>query len=140
MGSAFKPPHYPQLMPYLTVKDADKSMQFYCEAFGFTEHQPPMLDNGKIVHASIRLDDCVVMLGAQGAFGSTKTTPITSGAQSPVGFYVYVANVDDFFQNAVANGAKEINAPEEMFWGDKTCCLKDINGYEWTFATFLKKD
>lgn len=140
MSKISKPNHYPQLMPYLTVKDADNAMQFYTKAFGFVEHEPPMREEGKIVHAALRRDDCVIMISPEGAFDSKKISPKSGKFLPPIGLYIYINNVDEFFEQAVNAGAEGISNPTDMFWGDRMCILKDLDGYEWTFATFKQTD
>lgn len=47
---------------------------------------------------------------------------------SPVGFYVYVENVDQAWKRAVGAGAKEVSPLADMFWGDRTGRLQDPSG------------
>ncbi len=135
MTHPFKPKGMPSLIPYLIVLNAHESVAFYQQAFQFTYMNEPEQQNNKIVHAEMRLGDAIVMMAPEGAWGSLKKAPKTSGAAPSINLYVYVTDVDAHFKHAKGHGAEVISAPEDMFWGDRCCILRDIDGYEWTFAT-----
>lgn len=131
----FKPTHMPSLTPYITVSDAKQALDFYTKAFQFELSEEPTVQKEIIVHAELHLGDARIMISPEGAWGSTKRTPNHSDIQSPVNMYIYVADVDKHFEHAKANGADVVLAPENMFWGDRMCILRDKDGYEWSFAT-----
>lgn len=137
MTIPYKLPGIPTLFPYLTVVDAEKSIAFYRQAFQFELKDAPSKQENKIVHAELYFADTVIMLTPEGTWGSTKKAPITTGIEPSIYLYVYVANVDDYFNHATKNGATVIMPPENMFWGDRFCQLRDIDGYEWSFATHI---
>lgn len=133
-----KPDHMPWLSPYLMSTDVDKAIDFYQKAFHFepTEEIVPGED-GTTWHAAMRYRDQVIMLGKTGAHSNIPSPAAKGGSESPVGLYMYVDDVNKFFQNAKANGAKVIDEPNDAFWGDRVCRLKDPDGYIWSFATYL---
>jgi PhnB protein len=57
---------------------------------------------------------------------------------TPVGFYVYVDNVDEAWRRAVGAGAKEVSPLTDMFWGDRTGCLQDPFGHKWNLAQHVE--
>ena len=131
-----KPSEMPWLTPYLTVRDAERSLDFYQRAFGFEPGMEPMRDSeGKIVHAEMRYRGAVIMMAPENAWGGTCKSPSTSGSETPIGLYLYCDNVDGFYSRAVEQGAESIDEPTEMFWGDRMCTLRDPDGYVWSFAT-----
>lgn len=126
----------PWLLPYLTVSDAGNSLSFYQQAFGFTPDEMIIKDEqGVIQHASLSYQGNTIMLGPEGAYGSTKKTPKNSGEQNPLSLYIYVDDIDAFYRHAITQGASSVSEPETMFWGDRTAVLKDPDGFDWTFAT-----
>lgn len=133
---SWKPEQTSLLTPYIMVRDADASLAFYQKAFGF-EGTVMMRDpDGKGVHAEVRRDgDLIAMFATEGSFGSPQQSPVTSGQMSPIGLYVYCEDVDALAARAAAEGAELVGAIETQFWGDRTACLRDPNGYNWTFAT-----
>jgi len=121
--------------PYLAVKDAEKSIAWYQQAFGFEQKSAMPGPDGKIVHAELVWQGHSVMLGPEGTCGGKTLSPATSGTLSPISLYVYVPDVDAFAQRAKAAGAKVETEPQTMFWGDRICGLTDPDGYSWCFAT-----
>ncbi len=138
MNAASKPESCQWLMPILTVKDVNASLDFYEKAFGFKPGLAMPDDNGTIAYADMQYKGTqVLMMMYEGAFGSTSRTPLNTAVESPVGLYVYCDNVDALYTQAVNAQAQVINAPEDMFWGDRTTCIKDPDGHTWTFATHI---
>jgi len=56
----------------------------------------------------------------------------------PTGFYVYVPNVDELYERAMAAGATSINAPRNEFYGDRLAGITDPSGNMWWFATHVE--
>lgn len=135
MNRPYKPSNTPGLIPYLIVQDIQESIAFYRRAFMFSLECEPMTMNNHVIHAEMRLFEAKIMLAPEGAWGTVKKAPVTLQIQAPVGLYVYVENVENFFRHAQSEGAEALNPPETMFWGDRMCRFKDLNGYDWSFAT-----
>lgn len=51
---------------------------------------------------------------------------------------VYVENVDGFFNQAVAAGAKVVRPIENKFYGDRSGGLEDPFGYQWFISTHIE--
>ena len=49
--------------------------------------------------------------------------------------YVYVNDVDEVLKKAVTAGAKVIEAPTNMHYGDRRCTVEDAWGNVWQIAT-----
>ncbi len=131
-----KPPHFAWLSPYLTVKDADKALDFYQRAFGFEKRFAMPGPDGKTAHAEMTYRDATIMFGPEGTHeGRECKAPVTQGVRSPVGLYVYCEDVDALYQRAVAAGAKSERTPADQFYGDRICGLADPDGHVWYFAT-----
>lgn len=47
---------------------------------------------------------------------------------TPSSLYLYVANVDSVYQQAVKAGGKTIMEPMDMFYGDRFGGVKDLSG------------
>ncbi len=122
----------------LTVQDAEKSISFYKNAFGFKICGDEILKNseGKPVHVAMLFEGRpVVMFSPENAEMSDMKSPATTKNPMPVIFYLYCADIDAFTENARANGATVLREPADMFWGDRVADFKDPDGYLWTFAT-----
>jgi PhnB protein len=128
------PEGYHTLTPYFTVRDAERAIQFYKNAFGAQERGVMKGPDGKVVHAELKIGDSVVMLGDEfpdfGVF-----SPESSGGGTSMGLHIYVENVDQAFDRAVKAGAKVEMPVSDQFWGDRYGKLVDPFGHKWSIAT-----
>ena len=120
------------------MRDALQSLRFYQEAFGFQAGQIARDEAGQPEHCElVYRDHIVAMFSPEGAFGSTAKAPRTLGIEPPQTFYVYCDDPDAVFAQAVEAGAHVVVPPSDQFWGDRMCCVRDIDGYQWSFARWL---
>ena len=125
--------------PYIMVRDVEKSLDFYQKVFGFETIEMVKDDEGVACHGEMRYNDMIIMVGLEGKYTDEMKTPKTSGVTSPITLYVYVNEVDKFYQAAVENGAVSVGEPEDTFWGDRCCRLKDPDDYVWCFGSYISK-
>lgn len=57
---------------------------------------------------------------------------------SPVTLHLYVQNVDEVFERAVAAGAEVVMPVSNMFWGERYGAFKDPFGHHWSVSTRLE--
>jgi PhnB protein len=57
---------------------------------------------------------------------------------SPVTLSAYVDDVDATFTKALANGAKEVRAVQDQFYGDRSGQFEDPFGHRWSIATHVE--
>ncbi len=124
------------LTPHLVCADALKAIDFYKRAFGATDGGVLLTPDGKLMHGMIRIGDSALMLmeenEAWGARGPGKL------GGTPVTIHLYVKDVDAVFARAVAEGAKAMMQPMDMFWGDRYGVLTDPFGHSWSVATHVR--
>lgn len=126
---------WPALSPYMTVRDAGASLEFYAKAFGFKVEGMVMKDaQGVVQHAGMSLGEAKIMFAPQ-RMSSDMRTPAASGATDSLSLYVYVKSVDALAKRAQSAGAQLLQAPADQFWGDRIAIFRDPDGYHWTFAT-----
>jgi len=131
------PEGYQTVTPVLTVRDAARVIDFYKEAFGAQERfRMPTPDGRWVAHAELKIGDSVFMPSDEMP-GQECGSPLTLGG-TPVGFYVYVEDVDAAFDRAMAAGATVKRPVQDTFWGDRTGELTDPSGYVWTLATHVE--
>jgi len=130
------PEGYRSVTPYLAVDDGARAIDFYKSVFGATEVMRMNGPDGKVGHAEMKIGDSLIMLGS---------APPDSGLRSPqslnastVSIFVYLEDVDSTFHKAVSAGAKEVQKPENMFWGDRYGRLTDPFGHSWSLATHIE--
>jgi uncharacterized glyoxalase superfamily protein PhnB len=130
------PEGYHTLTPFLTVRNAERAIEFNKQAFGAQERGVAKGPDGKVMHAEVKIGDSVIMLSDEfPEFGSL--SPQSVGG-SPMGLHIYIENVDAAFDRAVKAGAQVEMPVADQFWGDRYGKLKDPFGHKWSIATHVK--
>lgn len=130
------PEGYHTLTPFLTVRDAERAIEFYKNAFGAESRGVMKGPDGKVMHAELKIGDSILMMSDEFPdFGSV--SPQALGG-SPMGLHIYVPDVDASFERAVKAGAQVEMPVMEQFWGDRYGRLKDPFGHKWSIATHTK--
>jgi PhnB protein len=120
------PEGFHTVTPYLTVRGASEVIDFLQRAFNAeVSHEPIKRPDGKVMHAQVKIGDSSVMLGEESE--QAKATPST--------LYLYVADVDKAYQQAMNAGAQSVMEPVDMFYGDRCSGVKDSSGNSWMIAT-----
>ena len=130
------PDDYPQVIPYLTVHDANAAIDFYTTVFGGKERMRMDGTEGKIAHAEVEIGRGVVMLSDEFPDMGGKT-PKTIGG-TPVTVMVYVSDVDAAFQRAIDAGATEVRPVANQFYGDRSGQFEDPYGHVWYVASHVE--
>lgn len=122
------PKGFSSLTPYLSVKNADKAIEFYKKAFGAKELGRIMMPDNTIGHAEIEIGNSRIMLAEESEQWGNRS-PKTIGG-SPVTLCLYVKDVDTVFARALREGAKVKGNMEvkDQFHGDRTGSLTDPFG------------
>ena len=137
MTKQYKPDNMPDIIPYLVVRDAQKSLDFYRDAFGFEVISIMQDDNKNLQHVEMRRGNIVIMFCPEGVMGMTTKSPFSNGIEESISLYCYCEDVDALYAKAVECGAKATMPPGDRFWGDKMCMIMDLDSYKWSFATYL---
>jgi PhnB protein len=137
MASAKKIPEgYQSVVPYLSVDDAKKAIEFYKRAFGATERGIMPGPNDTIAHAELQIGDSVIMLSDPFPQASAKSPKELKGTTT--GLFMYVEDTDEAIQNAVDAGATITAPAEDQFWGDRFGVIQDPFGHQWQIATHIE--
>ena len=128
MPERTRPEGYNSVSPYLVVDGADATIAFLERVFGATALRRVPGEDGKVLHAEVRIDDTVVML-------ADADPPSWSALPSNV--HVYVADVDDVHARAVEAGAESVQAPVQKDDDDRRGGVRDAGGTTWWIATTL---
>lgn len=129
------PDGYQTATPYLIVNNAAQAIEFYKKALGAVE-VVRLENNGKIMHAEIRIGTSVLML-ADECPEMHALSPKTIGG-SPISIMLYVDAVDDVVGRAVAQGATLTRPVADMFYGDRSGGIEDPFGHKWFIATHIE--
>jgi uncharacterized glyoxalase superfamily protein PhnB len=120
------PDGYHAVTPYLTVRGADKVIDFLKQAFGAKlPYDAIKRPDGSIMHAHVLIGDSRVMIAEESEMA--KATPSS--------LYLYITDVDTVYKQAVKAGGKSIMEPSDMFYGDRSGGVKDSSGNSWFVAT-----
>src|SRR6266511_3382902 len=107
----FAPEGWRVVTPRIVVHDAEQLVEFLKQVFGATgEYQQDI--------------PSVIMIG-------------DAGIRSPMSafLYVYVSDTDATYQRALDAGARSLEEPTEMPYGDRRCMVEDRWGNTWQIAT-----
>ncbi|MBA2435682.1 MAG: VOC family protein [Verrucomicrobiota bacterium] len=122
--------------PHLICDGAAEAIEFYKQAFGAVELSRMLSPEGKVMHASIRIGDSVIMLNDETPQWESYGPKHLKG--SPVTIHLYVEDADAVFAQAVKAGAKATMPPEDMFWGDRYGKVEDPFGHQWSIGTHVR--
>ena len=126
MNLDFKPKEYNSISVYIIVNGAQKFIDLMKIIFDAKELRRFDRPDGTIMHAEIKIDDSVIMLGDS----SDKYPPV------PSVIHVYVPNVDETFKKAINAGCEIVEHPKQREGDtDKRGTFMDFGGNMWSVAT-----
>ncbi|MEO1102232.1 MAG: VOC family protein [Pseudomonadota bacterium] len=124
MAVAYKPESYNSVSAYLIVPDALKSIAFMKAGLGAQELRVIRNPDDAVVHAEVRIDDTVVMMGQM-------------PGGPPAHIHVYVPDADAAIARALEAGATLVKPATEEGDGDRRGGVKDPDGTTWWLSTQL---
>lgn len=119
------PDGFHTVTPFLVVDEASKLISFMKKAFNGKMTSTFNYDDGKVMHATVRLGDSEIMIA-------------DAMDQFPAGMaklYIYVDDVDATYKQASSAGGISLREPTDEFYGDRSAGIKDAWGNEWWIAT-----
>ncbi|WP_036212512.1 VOC family protein [Massilia alkalitolerans] len=130
------PEGFHSITPHLVCKGAVDAIAFYQQAFGAVELDRMPGPGGRLLHASIRIGDSILMLCDEfPEFCSSGQMPAPGSA---VSIHLYVPDADAVWERALAAGGQPIMPLGDAFWGDRYGQLVDPFGHRWAIATHLR--
>jgi PhnB protein len=130
------PDGFHAVTPHLTIRDCEKAIGFYQQAFGAELVRSSKGPGGKIMHALLRIGDSHIMMADE--FPEMGPGPSQSPAAlggTTIVLNIYCSDADAWYQRAVKAGATSTMEPADMFWGDRYSMVKDPFGHAWAIAT-----
>jgi PhnB protein len=121
------PEGYHTVTPGLTVDGCARALELYKQALGAEQRLVMPGPGGKVMHAEIKIGDSILMLN--------DPFPEMGAVPSKASYYLYVNDCDAAFARATGAGFKTLQAPVDMFWGDRYAAAEDPWGNKWGFAT-----
>jgi len=116
--SRFIPEGWSSVTPRIVAHDAKHLVEFLKLVFGATG------EYRQDIPSVVRIGDSQVMIS-------------DAGIRSPTAafLYVYVSDTDAAYQRALDAGARSLEEPTEMPYGDRRCMVEDKWGNTWQIAT-----
>ncbi|MGH7429245.1 MAG: VOC family protein [Candidatus Methylomirabilaceae bacterium] len=125
------------VIPRLFCRDVAAEIEFCKNTFGASELGRRPGPDGTAAHALMTIGPEMIMIEAEWP-GLASRAPKPDGS-SPVVIYVYVEDVDQTVERAVAGGAKILFPVGNQFWGDRIGWVMDPSGHVWTVATRIEE-
>lgn len=125
---------FENLVPYLSVVNADKAVSFYSRIF---EVEPVLLlkmPDGTVMHCEFQFGGARLFISEElPAHGGTPSPANLGG--TTVAIHLYVSDCDSMVERMMSAGAELLMAPTDMFWGERFARLRDPFGHEWGIST-----
>lgn len=125
---SFKPDGHQTIVPYLSVRDGRKQIEFLKAAFGAKELERVEMPNGGL-HAEMKVYDMVIMIG--------QVPPGSEWKPTSASLYIYVEDTDKIYAAALKTGATSLREPSTQNYGDRNAGVLDSNGNQWWIATHM---
>jgi PhnB protein len=119
------PEGFHTVTPYLVVQGVARLIDYLKEAFQAEEIERMARHDGTIMHAMVKIGDSVIMMGEGGGTFEPR----------PASLYMYVADTDGVYQQALQAGGTSVMEPADQFYGDRNAGVKDPSGNYWWIAT-----
>jgi len=128
-----------ELYAYLCVPDTQQAIDFYARAFGAVELYRLTEPSGRIGHAELQMGDSGAILMVSDEYPEYGIT-----APPPEGFqgsqiHLHVDDADEMLARAVAAGGTLVMPPTDMFYGERSCKVRDPFGHTWLLGHSLEE-
>lgn len=126
------------ITPHLTIRDrrAAEAIDWYKKAFGAEELMRHPTDDGRLMHASLKINGAYLML-------NDDFPEHMGGPSQPAASFVLhlpVSDADAAWQRALDAGA-EVRFPlADQFWGDRYGQVTDPFGFIWSVGAPIKQE
>ena len=129
-NQSFKPTGYHSVNISFHVSDIGGFVGFLTKAFDAVETERTTMPDGTIAIVIMKIGDSYVEISS-----AREDYPATK-----VAVHLYVENVEETYERALAAGGSGIYKPVVQPYGDKECFVQDAFGNSWYVATHLSDD
>ena len=126
-----------RVIPRLVCRDPEAELDFCVDTFGAAALARRPGPDGRLAHALLAIGPAMVMIEAE--WPSLPSRAPQPDGSSPVVIFVYVEDVDETVERALARGARIVRPAEDQFWGDRIAWIMDPAGHVWTVATRIEE-
>lgn len=131
------PEDFHSITPHLVVRGVAEAVAFYREAFGAQELFRNLGPDGvSIIHSELLLGDSRFFVNDEFPEHGTVSPRQLNG--TAVTLHLYVEDVDEVYERALAAGAEIIFSLQDCFWGDRYAIVRDPFGHKWSLASRIE--
>ena len=123
--------------PHITIRDrkAAEAIEFYKKAFGAEEQMRHPTDDGRLMHAHLKINGGSLMLHDD--FPEHMGGPAQPSASLVL--HLDVPDADAAWKRALDAGAEVRFELADQFWGDRYGQVKDPFGFIWSIGAPIKQ-
>ena len=142
------PTDWPRISSSLFYADANKAIDWLCNAFGFEVRLKVDGEGGVVVHSELTFGDGLIMVSTSVATSGKpdaeyQHAPGEIGGANTQCLFVYVDDVEAHCSRARAAGAVIVKEPTttdygDDYWVDRGYNARDLEGHYWYFAQRLR--
>jgi uncharacterized glyoxalase superfamily protein PhnB len=125
-----------RISAHLVVRDAERAVAFYGDAFGAVELDRIPTPDGRLMSVRLRFGEDVLHLADEFPEMAVLAPPSLGG--TPVVLALAVDDAETVFARAQAAGAQVKQPLADSFWGDLHGQLEDPFGHRWNVAQHLR--
>jgi uncharacterized glyoxalase superfamily protein PhnB len=130
------PPGFHAITPHLTVNGAARYIEFLKNAFDAVEGNRSPGPGGKLMHASVRIGDSMLLFNDD--FAEEFQQPPLAQGRMPYVLHLYVNDADATWAKALAAGCTVKMPLADQFWGSRYGQVVDPFGVTWAIATHME--
>ena len=140
-----------RILPLLVVDDIAQSMDYYEKTLGFKKTMSMPNEGGEIVHGEVQISDDITVMFSPGRMQAPPQDQVgrvldeklkKAGQAKGAGVVLYFdlgdQDIDAYYADVNAAGAKVIEEIKDQFWGDRTFTIEDKDGYLLTFSKHVR--
>jgi PhnB protein len=126
------------ITPHITIRDrkAAEAIDFYRKAFGAQELMRHPTDDGRLMHAHLKINGGSLMLHDD--FPEHMGGPSEPAASFVL--HLQVPDADAAWKRALDAGAEVRFELKDQFWGDRYGQVKDPFGFIWSIGAPVKQE
>jgi uncharacterized glyoxalase superfamily protein PhnB len=117
------------VVPVVIYEDVEEALNWLCATFGFSERLRVARPGSPISHAQLSVDEGAIMLGRAGG-------PYAAPTPDRISQYVHVTvdDIDNHYERTKGLGARILQPPNDMPFGERQYTAQDLGGHWWTFS------
>jgi PhnB protein len=127
-----------EFVPYLSVSDANKAVEFYSAILGVAPRLLLKMPDGRVMHCEFCIGKSRIFMSEELPEHGGTASPSSVGSTT-VAIHFYVDDCDQMVTRMREHGAEVLMEPADGFWGERFARVRDPFGHEWGMTTKLRE-